>query len=61
MEDFNEVYTNLDADEKIIDLSSGKSHNIFITNKGNIYGFGATFYNQLARKSEFGLDSCSPS
>ncbi|EGR33524.1 regulator of chromosome condensation domain protein [Ichthyophthirius multifiliis] len=33
IDQFNEIYVDLDYNEKIIDLAAGKSHNIFITNQ----------------------------
>ncbi|KAL4449979.1 hypothetical protein ABPG74_015098 [Tetrahymena malaccensis] len=59
-DEYHPVYTELDSDEKIIDIAAGKSHNIFITNKKKIFAFGATIHNQIGRLPEFDIDQCSP-
>ncbi|KRX08045.1 Regulator of chromosome condensation 1/beta-lactamase-inhibitor protein II [Pseudocohnilembus persalinus] len=59
-EDFQKIFTNLEDDEYITDIASGKSHNVFITNKGGIYMFGAVKNYQLAREQSFYIDICSP-
>ena len=33
--------------EKIIDVSAGKTHSIFLTNKGNVYSIGSNHFGQL--------------
>jgi regulator of chromosome condensation len=45
-----QVEVSLDEGETIVEIASGKSHNLLLTSHGRLIFFGATLYNQLGRR-----------
>jgi alpha-tubulin suppressor-like RCC1 family protein len=50
----------LPRDTIISKIVCGKSHSAFFTEDNRVFVFGSNQHNQLARKTDYDLDVCSP-